>query len=331
MLSDKERTMACWLLAGVIMAGFAVPSLSIWASPYKSQSLFLLIVMSLLPLGRLQVREVFSPDYKVWQVVAWQLLVLPALIVASAHLARISSNITMLMVTTAAAGSLFASPTFAELLQVNKSRALQCMVLSTFLMPLSYFIFFTQVLHANVQLDIASLVVRCLTYLVIPLGLLLVYMGISLSLPTGLVTRVESLSRRSTLAALGVFGLGVIGPARELLLQDPARFLLYLSIVGGLGVGMAYLTAVVMYRQGISDALTASIVSGFRNVGLGFVLLSGWANGEAAHAQYVGVSQIPIFLAPLVLNYFVRNQRAAVEQPEGEEVEFTSAQNAVAA
>lgn len=314
MLSNKERTIACWLLAAVITAGYVVPGLSASMAPYTNVSLFILIVMSLLPLGRMQVGEVFSPDYKVWQVVTWQLLVLPALIVSGAHLARISGNITMLMVTTAAAGSLFASPTFAELLQVNKARALQCMVLSTFLMPISYSVFFTLVLHANVQLDIFSLVHRCLIFLAIPLGLLLVYMGVSLSLPVKLVEIVEGFSRRTTILALMVFGLGIVGPARELLLHDPRSFMLYLIIVACLGLGMAFLTAIVMFRQGISDSVTASIVSGFRNVGLGFVLLSGGAS--TATAQYVGVSQIPIFLAPLVLSFFVRSQRAAVGKVE---------------
>ena len=70
---------------------------------------------------------------------------------------------------------------------------------------------------------------------------------------------------------------------------------------------MAYLTAVVMFRQGINDAMTASIVSGFRNVGLGFMLLSGISG--VSTAQYIGVSQIPIFLAPLVLSLLTRKQR----------------------
>ena len=83
------------------------------------------------------------------------------------------------MVTTASAGSLFASPTFAELLQVNKQKALQCMVLSTFLMPVSYFIFFTVVLHANVEIDVMAFISRCMIFLVLPLGLFLVYMGVS--------------------------------------------------------------------------------------------------------------------------------------------------------
>lgn len=309
MLSSLERTIACWLLAGVILAGFLFPGLSEALAPFTQISLFLLIIMSLLPLGRLDVDKVFSLDLKVWQVVTWQLLVLPAIILAAAHLARIEESLTILMVTTAAAGSLFASPTFAELLQVNKQRALQCMVLSTFLMPLSYFFFFTVVLHAHIALDVYSLIQRCMVFLVAPLGLLLIYMGIAQELPVKVADLIEGISRRSTIFALIVFGIGIIGPARDLLHENPHRFLLYLLIVTALGMGMAYLTAVVMFRQGMSDSVTASIVSGFRNVGLGFVLISSTASH--ATAEYVGVSQIPIFLAPLLLSIFMRGQRAA--------------------
>jgi hypothetical protein len=311
MLSSRERTIACWLLAGTILAGFTVPGLSEVMAPLSSGSLLLLIIMSLLPMGRMEGEEVFSLDAKVWQIVLWQLLVLPAIIVSAAHLARIDANITLLMVTTASAGSLFASPTFAELLQVNKQKALQCMVLSTFLMPVSYFIFFSLVLHANVEIHLLTFVHRCMIFLVLPLGLFLIYMGIAHSLPPKLANGIESLSRRSTIAALMVFGLGIVGPARDLLWGEPHRFLLYLVIVTSLGAGMAYLTAVVMFRQGMSDSLTASIVSGFRNVGLGFVLLSGMSGN--ATAEYVGVSQIPIFIAPLALSLFVRGQRAAAQ------------------
>ncbi len=311
MLSTTERTIACWLLAAAIFAGFMVPGLSEFLAPWTSASLLLLIIMSLVPMGRMESEDVFSLDGKVWQIVLWQLLVLPAIIVSAAHLARIDSAITMLLVTTASAGSLFASPTFAELLQVNKKKALQCMVLSTFLMPVSYFIFFTVVLHANVELDVMAFINRCVIFLVLPLGLFLVYMGVSLSIPRKVADSIESLSRRSTILALVVFGIGIVGPARDLMWSDPYRFVLYLVIVTALGAGMAYLTAIVMFRQGISDSLTASIVSGFRNVGLGFVLLSGMA-GEST-AEYVGVSQIPIFLAPLVLSFVVRGQRAAAQ------------------
>jgi hypothetical protein len=314
MLSTRERTIACWLLAATIFAGYMLPGLSERMAPLTSGSLLLLIVMSLLPMGRMEGADVFSLDSKVWQIVLWQLLVLPALIVSGAHLARIDPNITLLMVTTASAGSLFASPTFAELLQVNKKRALQCMVLSTFLMPFSYFIFFTLVLHSHNEIDVMTFVYRCMIFLVVPLGFFLVYMGVVHSFDQGVIEKVEAFSRRATIGALMVFGLGIIGPARDLLWHEPSRFLLYLIVVGVLGVGMAYLTAVVMFKQGMSDSLTASIVAGFRNVGLGFVLLADTADRTAA--EYVGISQIPIFLAPLVLSFFVNRRRIDVQQPQ---------------
>jgi predicted Na+-dependent transporter len=318
MLSSFERTVACWLLAAAIFAGFFVPGLSEIFKPFTMVSLFILIVMSLLPMGRMEIDQVFTLDSKVWQIVLWQLLGLPMLVVAAAHLARVDPNITILLVTTASAGSLFASPTFAELLQVNKQRALQCMVLSTFLMPVSYFVFFTHVLHAKVNMDLAVYIDRCLTFLVIPLGLFLVYMGLSLGMRPKIAQAIEGFSRRSTIVALMIFGIGVVGPARDLMHADLNRFLLYLVIVNLLGVGMAYLTVVVMFRQGMNDAMTASIVSGFRNVGLGFVLLSGVSGVNTE--QYVGVSQIPIFLAPLALSLFMRKQRSASQAQEAKPV-----------
>ena len=309
MLSAKERTVACWLLAATILAGYAMPGLSELFAPYKATSLFFLIVLSLLPLGRMQPSEIFTFDTMFWRIVLWQLGLLPAIILSAAYLGHVNSSITILMVTTASAGSIFASPTFAELLQVNKQRALQSMLLSTFLMPLSYFIFFTVVMHAQVTIDPWAFFNRCMTFLVMPLGFFLVYCGIEQDLPRRIPELVESVSRRATVLALMCFGIGIVGPARDLLWSDPSHFALYFAIVTILGVGMAYLTAIVMFRQVMNDALTASIVSGFRNVGLGFVLLSG--TSSAASIEYVGISQIPVFLAPLVLNYLVNRRKTA--------------------
>ena len=307
MLNSTEKNIACLLLMVTIFAGFLVPGLSEVMAPLGQASLFLMIILSLVPMGRLDFGQVFSVDTKVWQVVIWQLFVLPSIILAIAYLAKLSGSITSLMVITASAGSLFASPTFAELLQVNKQRALQCMILSTFLMPISYFVFFTLVLHAEVKIDFLGFANRCAIFLGFPFGLFLVYMGFARLIPLPVVGFIELNARRFTILALMIFGLGRVGAARELMFNDFSQFAIYLLIVSGLGIGMAYLTAIVMFKQGMNDALTASIVSGFRNVGLGFVLLSGVTS---IHTDaYVGISQIPIFLAPLLLNFLVAGRR----------------------
>ena len=142
-------------------------------------------------------------------------------------------------------------------------------------MPVSYFIFFTVVLHANVEIDVMAFINRCMIFLVLPLGLSWSTWALHAACRQNCANRIESFSRRSTILALMVFGIGIVGPARDLLWSDPQRFCSYLLIVTALGAGMAYLTAIVMFRQGISDSLTASIVSGFRNVGLGLCVALG--------------------------------------------------------
>ena len=201
MLTTIERQVACWLLMATIVAGFLVPGLSEFFHPFAFAALLCMIVLSLVPMGRMDFNEVFTLDSKVWQVVMWQLFVLPAIIVAAATLAKLSAPIITLMVTTASAGSLFASPTFAELLQVNKRKALQCMILSTFLMPASYFVFLTLVMHSDVHFDVIDYVQRCATFLVYPLGIFLVYMAFARSIPPRVVEIIEQGSRRITIFA----------------------------------------------------------------------------------------------------------------------------------
>jgi BASS family bile acid:Na+ symporter len=307
MLSTTERTVACWVLAGAMMAGFTIPGISEFCAPFAFPALLLMIILSLVPMARLNVEEIFSLDASIWKIVLWQLFVLPMIILAGATLAKVHSSIVLLMIVTASAGSLFASPTFAELLQLNKRKALQCMILSTFMMPVSYFVYFSMVLHSTSNIDVMRFAHRCNTFLVLPVGLFLIYMAFARTLPKKMVDTLEGASRRLTILTLIIFGMGILGPARELLWSDPYHFIIYLIIVTFLGAGMAVLTAIVMFKNGITDALTASIVSGFRNVGLGFALLPSTVASDTA--AYVGISQVPIFLAPLIVNYLVRSSR----------------------
>jgi hypothetical protein len=306
MLSNFERSVACHGLAVVMLAGFAVPGLSEIFAPFAFTALFVMIMLSLLPMARLDVGDIFTVDWRIWTIVLWQLFVLPLLIVSASTLLKVSSHITALMVVTSSAGSLFASPTFADLLKLNKQKALQCMILSTFMMPLSYFVFFSLVLHHEIEMEFWSFAHRCSIFLLLPVGLFLMYMAFARTLPHGIATAIEGVSRRATLITLVIFGLGIIGPARDLLWVNPKQFGIYLLIVTLLGAGMALLTGIVMFKQGITDAMTASIVSGFRNVGLGFALLPSVMDTNTA--AYVGVSQVPIFLAPLAVNYLVRSR-----------------------
>lgn len=303
------------LLVGTITAGLMLPRLSAHFAPFALPALFCMIVASLIPMARLKLEEVFSLERDILRIVFWQLFILPTIFLAAAYLAKINLSVMTLIAVTTCVGSLFASPALADLLGLNQRKALQCMVLSTFAMPFSYFFFMTVILHSEVDIEIADFIGRSGIFLMLPAALFLFYSAYAEDLPESFVSRVENSARWITIAALIVFGLGIIGSASALLWTNPMRFATLLLVVTFLGVGMAFLTTIVMYRQGITNALTASIVSGFRNVGLGFVLIQGSVSSEAA--AYVGVSQIPIFFAPLVMQFFISRSAGRHHQDEG--------------
>jgi hypothetical protein len=316
MRSFDDRLIAGGLLAATITAGYSVPVLSGIFAPYALPALFIMIVASLIPMARLKLEEVFSLEADILRIVFWQLFVLPTIILAASHLLKFDASLVTLMAVTACAGSLFASPALADLLGLNQRKALQCMVLSTFIMPFSYFIFLTLILHSEVQIVMADFIGRTGMFLMLPAALFLFYSAYAEEMPVKTVRQIEVSARWVTIGALMIFGLGIVGPAAALLKSDPFRFLTFLAIVTTLGAGMAFLTTIVMYRQGINNALTASIVSGFRNVGLGFVLIQGSATPDTA--AYVGISQIPIFLAPLAMRLFIAsNDEARAEGHAG--------------
>ena len=313
MLRIDDRLLKGWLLAATIVAGYTIPALSKLFDPFALPALFIMIVASLIPMARMKLEEVFSLEADTLRIVFWQLFVLPTIILAAAHLLKFSPTIVTLMAVTACAGSLFASPALADLLGLNQRKALQCMVLSTFIMPFSYFVFLTLILHSEVQIAMADFVGRTGIFLMLPAALFLLYSAYAEDMPDVAVRKIESSARWVTIGALMIFGLGIVGPAAEMLAEQPMRFLSFLVIVTVLGAGMAFLTTIVMYRQGINNALTASIVSGFRNVGLGFVLIQGSATPDTS--AYVGISQIPIFIAPLIMRLFIVAVDDTVAQP----------------
>jgi hypothetical protein len=303
-----SRLIVGLLLAATIFAGLTVDGLPQQFAPYTLQALFIMIVASLIPMARLRLEEIFSFEPDILRIVFWQLVVLPSIMLAATHMLKVSPVIVNLMAVTACAGSLFASPALADLLGLNQRKALQCMVLSTFTMPLSYFLFFSIVMHSAVQIELSEFIGRTGIFLMLPAAIFLFYSAFAEDMDEVVALRIEQGARWVTIAGLMVFGLGIIGPAAQMLDDEPARFATFLVVVTLLGASMAILTTIVMYRQGITNALTASIVSGFRNVGLGFVLIQGTATDETA--AYVGISQIPIFLAPLVMRLAISSADA---------------------
>lgn len=295
----EERTIAAGILAAGVLIGLLVPSLTRLFQPYALPALFLVMVFSLIPFARLDRDDLFSVEPAVWRMVLWQQLLLPCLVIAAGILAKFPDAVISLMIVTACAGSLFAAPALAELLNLDRRRALQCMVLSTLIMPASLYAFLSIFLGFNVEMNLAEYSKRALLFLIIPFGIFAIYRLIVRRLPEVAADHINGVGRWGSIVSLLIFGIGVMASVSEQVYANPLKVLFYLVVASSVAAGMLAVTTIVMFRHGFNEALTAGILSGFRNVGLGYALVGDMIGSELA--PYVGVSMLPIFIAPLVI------------------------------
>ena len=272
------------------------------------------VLCSLVPFARLPGRELVSINRNVLRVLFWQLLVLPALVMALGILCRFPDHIISLLIVTSCSGALFASPALAALLELDQRQSLQCMVLSTLVMPVSLYLFLCVSSYegAAISLDIEVYVIRILIYLAIPAILFAFYRRIDWRLSDPVRQYAHGVSRWAVVFSLAVFGIGMMKGVSERLVSNPAQVYFFLGITTVLCIGMLVLTTIVMHRFGLGDALTAAILSGFRNVGLGYALIGEMIGPDLS--VYVGIGLLPVFTAPLLLKLVAdrRSNRAAI-------------------
>lgn len=313
MQSADKQTIAVSLLALGVIVAILVEPLSAMLSPIALPALFVVICLSMIPFADRAGEELLTVDRRAWTLVGWQQVLLPAIVLSIGILAEFPDPVVSLMIVTACAGSLFAAPMLAGLLDLNRQRALQSMILSTLCMPASLYLFLGLHHGAHVQLDLNEYIQRAVIFLGTPIVVLFAYRAITRSIRSTVAKSIEEGSYWVSIAALMVFGIGISHPVAVQLHTDPVLVAFYLFIVTVLSVGMYVLTVVVMHAHGIKEAMTAGILSGFRNVGLSFALVGNMLGSELA--LYVGVSMLPIFLAPAVIRLASLAETNA-EQPD---------------
>lgn len=306
-----ERTCALLLLALSIIVGIVWPPLAIILEPFALPALFFVVLFSLVPFAQLAPRELVSVTPNVLRVLVWQLLVLPMLVVALGTLCRLPGPIISLLVVTACSGALFASPALAALLDLDQRQSLQCMVLSTLIMPISLygFLWLSTFEGAKIALDLEVYIARILIYLVVPGILFGFYRVIDRRMSHQVRLHSLGISRWAVVVSLAVFGIGMMKSVAEHMVSNPTQVFFFLGLTTVLCVGMLVLTTIVMHRFGLGAALTAAILSGFRNVGLGYALIGDMCGPELS--VYVGIGLLPVFTAPLFIK-LLADRRASL-------------------
>lgn len=301
------RDLVAALLAAGVFAGIVVPVLAQALAPLVLPALFVMVTLSFLALSTQPLGSLLRIDRILWQVALWQLVAVPLAVLAFCYLAGLSRELSSMLILTATAGSVFASPALAHLLEIDSRMALRSMVLSTILMPASLLVFWNLLQSETCELSFAGYALRVGVFLVLPVAIALLWRPFALGRSGRAQASLETAFQWGALAALLVFGIGIMDGVTARLVADPLRVLTYLLAATGLGVVVMAATTVVMVRHGLEPALTAGVLCTYRNVALSYAMLGELATPELS--IYVAVAQVPTFATPLLIRCLRRPRR----------------------
>ncbi len=288
------------LLAIVVFGGVLFPQLAALAAPLVLPSLFFLLTFSLSLSTDQPVTVLTKPDPAVWGIMLWQMAFIPLMVILIGWAVHLPADLHLMLLATAVSGTVFAAPTIAHLLKLDSRLPINGMVLSTFLMPVTLFVLGKALGGGSLDISISQYVSRVGLFLFLPLLLSILINWFVRRLPEPGTLRIFAALRIGAIASLVVFGVGIMDGVAEKIASDPDRVIMFLLISIGFALATVLGTIFLFWSVGWDLMIAATILSVYRNVGLTYALI-GTAAGDD-FAIYVGVSQIPMFLSPLLIH-----------------------------
>ena len=289
-------------MAIAIGAGLFFPALAEAFLPYIFVALFFVVVFSLNTLEESPTDILSKVDTFTWTIVSWQMFIIPAVVTLICVLSDAPNLVTMVLLASTTAGSVFASPALVEMANLNKRLAIRTMIISTFLMPVSLLLFGTlnDVLPPDMSFETYG--EHIVVYLLIPLGISCCFWRIKPRLPkrtaAGLV---RGMGWGSTFALM-IFCIGIMSKIHVEDMHQSANVFVYFALAVMISIIMYIATGILFFQFGKVNALTAGMLVANRNVALSFGLLAEVFPEEVM--LFVAVSQFPIFLTPVVIRLY---------------------------
>ena len=314
MQAEHEKTLAGLVLALGVAAALYFPDLSSALAPYLLHSLFFVMVFSLLPFARLSTSELVRPHPVVWALVVWQQFAVPALVLLVGYITNMDQQWLLFLLLTVTSGSLFASPTLVQVMGLEQKVAVQSVVLSTLAAPISIYMTFSVVTGGALNLDLGLFAYRLVIFLALPMLLFGLVRFFTLAWSEKSKDRLDGFGRWGSVLALVVFCFALEDGVAHAIENDASKIFEYLMLAIASVAAIGVVTRVVMARFGARAAMTATILTSFRNVGLTFGLVGPLVGSELI--IYVGVCQIPMFFAPLLFDLLIGNSSYSIDEIE---------------
>ena len=235
-----------------------------------------------------------------WYIIIWQLMVLPLM---AAILLRplLSDYFYLLAVVSLCTGAITATTALTRMLGLNDALSLVVGLFGTILMPIPLYLFLNAGVAVDATVEMSVYFNRILVFIVAPFVLVTALRAV---INERIDERLRGYMPAAVLVLLTVFGLSVMDGVQALLLSQPLLLLQYVLLAFAISLGVQLLTFYVLRFLGSRDAMTACLLSAYRNMGL-VAAIAGASLGEHFFI-YVGVWQLPMYTLPLLLKKIYR-------------------------
>lgn len=292
------------ILALSIVVGIAIPPVSRLLGPHLYVFVFFLMLFSSLTIDLRSAVPDRHVSTRLVKVLAWQMILLPVAIGIWHHFAPAAGQWLELMFLTACAGTIFGAPAFARVMRLDTLLTLRGVLAGTLLMPVILPLLTPVFTQRAGDFDFAAYVIRFGIFIVVPLTAA----GIYQLRPGGPAGEIR-LFNRLTIVFLALFGVAVMDGIGVRFVQMPGQMLGLLGfalLVHAVFFGLSF---VMFLRWGRREALTAGLLSGYRNMAL--VLAVGGSLLPPDFVVYVALWQIPMFVTPLAVKMLGNNGNQA--------------------
>ena len=293
---------ARWALPVGVFIGIAWPWLAMQFRPLLTMAVIGTFASALVRIDWFRFRLIAQRPLLVATLIGWQLLASPLLVWLVAEWLRLPDDLQLALLLQGAAPPIGSAAAFAMFLGIEGTLCVVGSIASTLLLPLTLTPLVAWLLPAGgVSVEIGAFFARVSTVVAAPF--LLAW------LVRAVVGR-ERLARNDPLLAginvlvLVVFAIAVMDGVTAELFADPARIGMLFMLAWVATIVLHAVGFLLMHRVGVTEAVSATLLSGNRNMGLMLAATVGTA-GET-FTLYVGIAQIPMYFVPLLLGPPVR-------------------------
>ncbi len=305
---------ARWALPIGVFTGIVLPDLAAILRPVLTPAVIGTLAAALLRLDGSALRRTLTRPGRLAALAGFQLVVSPLLVWFACTRLGVPAPLAVSLVLQAAAPPIGSAAVFALILGLDGALTMAASVIGTLLLPLSLTAVVALLLpHAGVRVDLGAFFARVSLLVAAPFaiaGVLRVMIG------ANRLARHDDLLGGLNVVLLLVFAIAVMDGVTARLLREPGLILTLM--------GMAALMAVILHAIGYwvfarldrGVGFVAALVGGNRNMGLMLAVTAGTAGD--VFSLYVGIAQIPMYFAPLLLMPLVRRRLARACQRDGD-------------